>query len=252
MKVTVTLLILLTLFSLNTFAQDYTHSGTYPMVPQRASVKGGYLKSRIPPTAPVSRWGVVSVFGSTTPQLIKRSPCLPGILRLSLALRSVRMVAPSHRGVLILPSVSGMRSPGRTNAPSPGIRLLSLAWRSVRMVAHSHRGVLMRPSVCGMRSPARTNAPSPGILCLSLAWRSVRMVAPSHRGVVMRPSVYGMRSPGRTNAPSPGIRGLSRAWRSVRMVAPSHRGVWMRPSVCGMRSPGRTNGHPHRAYLWGL
>ena len=41
----------------------------------------------------------------------------------SLALRSVLMVARSHRGVIISPSVCGMRSPGRTNAPSPGIRI---------------------------------------------------------------------------------------------------------------------------------
>ena len=57
------------------------------------------------------------------------------------ALRSVRMVAPSHRGVMTTPSVSGMRSPGRTNAHSPGILRMSIALRSVRMVARSHRGV---------------------------------------------------------------------------------------------------------------
>ena len=39
----------------------------------------------------------------------------------SVAFSPVRMVAPSHRGVGILPSVSGMRSPGRTNGHSPGI-----------------------------------------------------------------------------------------------------------------------------------
>ena len=80
MKTTVTLLILLTVVSLNTYAQDYTQWGLPDGATARLGkgwISGNYRVFH--PTAPGSLWRVVSVYGSTIPQPVKRSPCLQGI-----------------------------------------------------------------------------------------------------------------------------------------------------------------------------
>ena len=147
MKTTVTLLIFLTLFALNTFAQDspqwHLPDGA------KARLGKGWI-SEIEYSPDGSRSPVVSVFGSTIRRPVKRSPCSRGIRVRSTAWRSARMEAPSLVRVSTLPSGCGMRSPARTKTHSQGIRVGSKAWRSARMEAPSLVGVATALCSCGM------------------------------------------------------------------------------------------------------
>ena len=90
MKTTVTLLILFTLFSPNTFAQSYVQWGLAEGAKARlgkgrtlASGNVGHTRYNILPMAHISQLLVPSVFGSAVPQPIKksaRSPCIRVLL----------------------------------------------------------------------------------------------------------------------------------------------------------------------------
>ena len=98
MKTTVTLLILLTLFSLNTFAQDSRQSS----LPEGAKVrfgKGRIIKYGIRRMGLGSRLLAPSAFGSMIRRLIKRLPYLRGIRLGSVASHSALMEPRSQVGV---------------------------------------------------------------------------------------------------------------------------------------------------------
>ena len=139
MKTTVTLLILLTVVSLNTFAQD---SPQWHLPDGATARLGKGSISEIAYSPDGTRLAVASSIGIW----LYDTATYQEVALLTGHTSSVSSVAFSPDGRTLasgswLGSVSGMRSQGRTNAPSPGIRMGSLAWRSVRMVAPSHRGV---------------------------------------------------------------------------------------------------------------
>ena len=167
-----------------------------------------------------SRWQVVSVFGSTIRQPIKRSPCLKGARRLSGVWCSARMGAQSLvvGGMETRPSVCGMLAQEPTSAHSLGIRARSIALRSVRMDAHSLVGVRTKPSGSGIPAQVKKSTQSQDIRSLSLASHSARMDTRSLVGVGTRPSGCGMRSRGSTNVHSLDIQVRSIESRSVRRM----------------------------------
>ena len=114
---------------------------------------------------------------------------------LSLALRSVRMAAPSPVGVGMAPSVCGMLERENCSKPSPATRTVSIALRSVRMEKPSPVGVGVTLSVCGMLERERCNTSSPNTRTLSIALHSVRMEKPSPVGVTMAPCSCGTSHP---------------------------------------------------------
>ena len=115
MKSIVALLSFLTLFSLNTFAQDYTRwhlpDGT------RARFGKGWIRelayspdgTRLAVASSIGIWLYDIATGQEVALLTGHSDLV------SLASRTVRMAALSHRRVMIGPSVSGMQKRGHTS-----------------------------------------------------------------------------------------------------------------------------------------
>ena len=212
MKTATTLLILLTLFSFNTFAQDYTQWGLPDGAKMRLG-KGRLHKIQYSPDG--TRLAVASTIGvwvydTTTYQEVALLTGQEVILRtghtddvFSVAF-SPSMALPSLVAVA-LSSVSGTRGRAHTYAHSRGIRRMSLALRSVHQAPPS-LVVVVLPSVSGTRGRAHTYAHSRGIRIGSIALRSVHQAPPSLVVVMIIPSVSGTRGRARTYGHSRGIR----------------------------------------------